>query len=67
MSEVENALRTEVKKQLSTCSHEVTPVLCKMIQSTEGYRKAEEMIIRYALQNQVSIGAAIAQLEVELE
>ena len=67
MSEVENVLRTEVKKQLSTCSHEVTPVLCHMIQSKEGYLKAEAMVIRYAIQNQVSIGAAIAQLEVELE
>ena len=67
MNEVENALRTEVKKQLSTCSHEVTPVFCQMIQSKEGYLKAETMVIRYAIQNQVSIGAAISQLEVELE
>ncbi len=67
MNNVEHELRIEVRQQMSTCSKEVTPVLCQMIQSKEGYLKAEEMVIRYALQNQVSIGAAIAQLEVELE
>ena len=42
------------------------PAIWAMIQSPEGYRKAEDMIIRYALTNSVGIGAAIGLLESEL-
>lgn len=38
-----------------------------MIKTDAGHDKAVDMIIRYAIKNQMSIGAAIGQLESELE
>ena len=38
-----------------------------MIKSQSGYKKAEGMIINYAIANRVGIGSAIAQLESEID
>jgi hypothetical protein len=65
--EYEVKLRMIIKGELRKCSPSVTPRFCEMIRSKEGYLKAESMIIDYAIRNQVSVSAAIGQLEMELE
>lgn len=65
--DLEVTLRLLVRKELSKCSESVTPRFCEMIKTREGYLKAESLIIDFAIKNQLSISASIAQLEVELE
>lgn len=63
---LQRELRIAIKNELKNCSPSVTPKFCELIASREGYLKAEDMIINYTIRNQVSISAAIAQLEAEL-
>lgn len=65
-SGLERELRIAIKTELQNCSPSVTPKFCDLINTKDGYLKAEDMIINYAIRNQVSISAAIAHLEVEL-
>lgn len=65
--DLERELRITIKRELDKCSPSVTPKFCQMIQTKNGYLKAEDMIIEYCIKNQVSVSAAIGQLEVELE
>ena len=64
---LETKLRLAIKKELERCKAGITPKFCEMIKTREGYLKAESMIIDYSIKNQISVGAAIAQLEAELE
>lgn len=66
-NELEHRLRIEIKRELASCTPSVTPKFCEMKKTKEGYLKAEAMIIEFAIKNQVSISAAIGQLESELE
>lgn len=65
--QVEQKIRMIVKKEFQKCSPSVTPRFCEMIKSKEGYLKAEAMVIEFAIKNQISISASIAQLEMELD
>jgi hypothetical protein len=58
-----NQLRLLIRKQLQRCNPSATPNFCEMVKTQSGYKKAESMILTYAITNRVSVGAAIAQLE----
>lgn len=62
-----NQLRLLVRKELQKCNPSATPHFCEMIKTQSGYKKAESMIINYTITNGVGIGAAIAQLESEMD
>lgn len=66
MTPIEAELRLAIRRALVKCSPDSTPRFCEMIKTKQGYRKAEEMIIHYAIKNQTSIGATITHLEMEL-
>lgn len=59
--------RLLIRKQLQKCNPSATPNFCEMIKTQSGYKKAEGLIINYAITNRVGIGAAIAQLESEMD
>ncbi len=59
-------VRVEIKKHLAKCDASATPQICEMLKTPEGYRKIESMIIFMLIYGQTSIGAAIAQLEMEM-
>jgi hypothetical protein len=61
------AFREEVKNSLAQCSPNTTPKLYAIMKAKgDGYRKAEEMVIRKALYDRIAIGAAISHIEMEL-
>jgi hypothetical protein len=62
-----NELRLEIQKKLKECDGLNTPNVCKTIRSKQGYRKIEEMIISTMIHGQLTVGAAIAQIEMELK
>ena len=62
-----NQLRLLIRKDLQNCNPSATPNFCEMLKTQSGYKKAEGMIINYAITNGVGIGAAIAQLESEMD
>lgn len=66
MEEVEKSVRSEIKKNLAKCNPAATPKVCEMIQTPEGYLRLENMIIFALIYGQTSIGAAIAQIEMEM-
>ena len=67
MNSNQNRLRMKIRSVLSECTPLASPKFCAMIKTKEGYRKAEEMIISYAIKNNVSISASIGHLESELD
>lgn len=60
-------LRILVREALKELTQKGTPNLFTMIQTVDGYRKVEDMVINYALKNQISIFAAIPLLDNEFE
>lgn len=56
-----------IKKELSMITKSVYPYLFEQLQSQEGKEKVVEMIFDYAVKNQISVSAAIVQLENEFE
>lgn len=62
----EKEIRLIVRQELQKCAPSATPKFCQLISTIDGYRKAEVLIIDFAIKNQVSISAAIAHLESEL-
>jgi hypothetical protein len=58
-----NELRLLVRDALKECNPQVTPNFCRMLETQEGYKKAEDLVINYSIRNQISVSAAIAQLE----
>ncbi len=59
-------LRSMIRVALQQCDTVATPNFCEMLHSSEGYRRAESMVLNFALKNKVSIGAAIGHLETEM-
>ena len=55
-----------IRVALQHCDKSVTPNFREMLSSPESYRKAESMVLNYAITNEVSIGAAIGHLESEM-
>ena len=64
--EVEKSVRAEIRKHLSQCSEGGTPKVFALLQTPEGYRKIESMIIFILIYDQITIGAAISNIEAEL-
>lgn len=62
-----NQLRLLIRKELQKCNPSATPNFCEMIKTQSGYKKAESMILSYAITNGVGIGSTIAQLESEMD
>ena len=58
--------RLEINKQLMNCSSAATPIICKKIQSPEGYREIESRIINLSIKEGLTPASAIAFLESEL-
>lgn len=60
-------LRMLVRDALKECNPSATPNMYELIQTVDGYKKAEDMVINYAIKNQVSVSAAVSLLEAEYE
>jgi len=60
----------ELKKlihiELGNCNTKLWPKLCEMRSTETGYRKIEEMVIRYVADEGMPIGSALALIEQEL-
>lgn len=66
-SPMETKLREEILKQLRRVTEANAPNLYELLQSKEGYKKAEEMVIRKVLHDQMIPAAVIPLIEQELE
>lgn len=66
-SEIETKLREEILKQLRRVTEANSPNFYEIIQSKDGYSKAEEMVIRKVLYDQMIPSAVIPLIESELE
>ena len=66
-SMVETKLREEILKQLRRITEANAPNLYELLHNKEGYKKAEEMIIRKVLHDQMIPAAVIPLIEQELE
>lgn len=64
---LEDELRLEVKRHLDKCDADATPRICERTKTTDGYREVEDAVIRLMLHDEITAGAAIAQLESEYE
>jgi hypothetical protein len=64
--EAAREVRVEIKKHLAKCDASATPKICELIKTPEGYRKVESMVIFLLIYGQTGIGAAIAQVEMEM-
>lgn len=63
MTDNEKDLRLLVRKALTKCTKESTPNFYEMLQSEDGYKKAEDLVLNYSLQNVISVTSAVGQLE----
>lgn len=63
----QSEIRTLVRSALSHVAEVAYPNFYKMIQTVDGYKKAEDLILNYAIKNQISVSSAIGLLEAELE
>ena len=59
-------LRLIIRDELSKCNEVVTPNICKRITTREGYKEVEDLVINYAIHNNMSVQSAISQLDMEL-
>ena len=66
-SSVETKLREEILKQLKRLTEANAPNLYELLLSREGYSKAEEMVIRKVIHDQMIPAAVIPLIEQELE
>lgn len=62
----QSLLRLKVRESFKVCSKTVYPSFYNLLQSKQGYLKAEELVIAYAIKNELPISTSIAQLESEL-
>lgn len=66
-SDVEKKLREEILKQLKRVSEANSPNLYELLHTKEGYAKAEELVIRKVIHDQLIPAAVIPLLEQELD
>jgi hypothetical protein len=64
---IEEQLRLEIRRHLNKCDSEATPRICDRIKTSDGYRDIEDSVIRVMIHDDITPGAAIAQLEMEYE
>ena len=65
MKNAHKQLHEIAQKALKQCNPDSTPTICHMI-AESGMVKVEDMIINYAIKNNVGIPSAIGLLESEL-
>ncbi|HSZ72483.1 MAG TPA: hypothetical protein VK750_07380 [Cytophagaceae bacterium] len=65
-NDIESFFRLKIKRELGKCTSTSYPNFYNLIKTKGGYLKAEEMVIQYAIKNNLPISSAIAQLESEL-
>ncbi|MBC7642239.1 MAG: hypothetical protein H7174_07865 [Flavobacterium sp.] len=63
---IEEQLRETVKEVLSTVTAANSPTIFKLIQTEQGYKIVEEMIINKVCLENISVSATIPHLEREL-
>ena len=66
-SPMETKLREEILKQLKRVTQANAPNLYELLHTKEGYAKAEEMVIRKVIHDQMIPAAVIPLVEQELE
>lgn len=66
IKDIEKILRLKIKSALDNIKPSVYPNFHSLVQTKEGYLKAEEMIIEYMIANTVPVSSAIAHLESEM-
>ncbi|WKN32110.1 hypothetical protein PZB74_01925 [Porifericola rhodea] len=59
-------LRQKVRDLLLSLDPESYPGISAILNGADGYRQMENMLLNYAATNQISLSAAINQLEIEL-
>lgn len=59
--------RSTIREHLQKCDSAHTPGVCREIQTPDGYRRIENMIIDLVIVEAISIGSAITAIETELE
>ena len=59
-------LRRLIGIELERCTHNHWPHVCRMQSTPEGRRRLEEAVIKMALEEGIPAGAAIAQIELDL-
>lgn len=64
--DIQVILRLKIKDTLENSKPSVYPNFHSLVQTKNGYLKAEEMIINYVIVNAVPISSAIAHLESEM-
>ena len=62
----EQRLRLAIQAELKKCDGVAYPHVCQLIQTREGYQKAESLIIHTIINQSLSVGPAIALVETEL-
>ncbi len=65
MKSLEKQLKVIARETLKKCDPGSTPTICRMI-AESGMVKVEELVINYAVKNNVGIPSAIGLLESEL-
>lgn len=60
---MEKQLRQQIASVLGNVTAKTAPNVYDMIQSENGYKTIEDMIIRLAIENQMSVSACIPQIE----
>jgi hypothetical protein len=59
-------INTELDKLIQECDKIALPTICKRIQNPQGLLFVKNRIIRMVTRDQLSVGAALGQLEAEL-
>ena len=59
-------LKKFIKVEHQNCNHDQWPKLCEMQSTEKGYKRVEDMIVRYVATEGMPIGSAIAHIEQEL-
>lgn len=65
--DIKSLLRLKIKAAFHSCSQSVYPNFHRLVQTKEGYLKAEEMVIDYVISNTLPVSTAIAHLESEMQ
>jgi hypothetical protein len=64
--DIQVIIRLKIKNALDKCKPSVYPNFHNLVQTKNGYIKAEEMIINYIVANAVPVSSAMAILESEM-
>ena len=66
-NDIKTILRLRIREAFDNCKSSTYPHFYHLIQTKEGYLRAESMIIDYVIKNTLPVSTAIAQLEMEFK